>query len=87
MPRPLILRRRARKSRAALIDVIVDTPECRPMRPIGEVARPPDDRFPLLFGPTPELVPGILADDAHQVWTRLRDDLRSTSPRSLDDLG
>ena len=24
----------------ALIDVVVDTPECRPMRPIGEVARP-----------------------------------------------
>jgi hypothetical protein len=22
-------------------DVVVDTPECRPMRPIGEVARPP----------------------------------------------
>jgi tRNA(adenine34) deaminase len=27
-----------------------------------------DDRFPLLFGPTPELVPGILADAAYKVW-------------------
>lgn len=31
-----------------------------------------DDRFPLLFGPAPELVSGILADDAHQTWTELR---------------
>ncbi len=28
-----------------------------------------DDRSPLLFGPTPKLVPGILADDAYKVWT------------------
>jgi len=26
------------------------------------------DRYPLLFGPVPELVPGILADNAHKVW-------------------
>jgi tRNA(adenine34) deaminase len=31
-----------------------------------------DDRFPLLFGPVPELVPGILADDVHKVWTDLK---------------
>jgi tRNA(adenine34) deaminase len=27
-----------------------------------------DDRLPLLFGPAPELVSGILADAAHKVW-------------------
>ena len=27
-----------------------------------------DDRFPLLFGPVPDLVPGLLADDAHKAW-------------------
>jgi tRNA(adenine34) deaminase len=31
-----------------------------------------DDRFPLLFGSVPELVPGILADDAHRVWIELK---------------
>jgi tRNA(adenine34) deaminase len=30
-----------------------------------------DDRFPLLFGPGPELVPGILANDAHKAWVSL----------------
>ena len=28
----------------ALIDVVVDTPECRPVRPIGEVARPTEQK-------------------------------------------
>jgi tRNA(adenine34) deaminase len=31
-----------------------------------------DDRFPLLFGPVPDLVPGFLADDAHEAWIGLR---------------
>jgi tRNA(Arg) A34 adenosine deaminase TadA len=31
-----------------------------------------DDRYPLLFGPVPELVPGILAENAHKVWIGLR---------------
>lgn len=31
-----------------------------------------DDQFPLLFGRVPELVSGILADDAHQVWIELK---------------
>jgi tRNA(adenine34) deaminase len=31
-----------------------------------------DDRFPLLFGPLPELVPGVPADDAHKVWIELK---------------
>jgi tRNA(adenine34) deaminase len=29
------------------------------------------DRLPLLFGPAPELVSGILADEAHKVWVEL----------------
>ncbi len=29
------------------------------------------DDLPLLFGPAPEVVPGILADDAYKVWTDL----------------
>ena len=31
-----------------------------------------DDRFPLLFGPVPDLVAGLLADDAHEAWIGLR---------------
>ena len=31
-----------------------------------------DDRSPLLFGRVPELVSGVLADDAQNVWFRLR---------------
>jgi tRNA(adenine34) deaminase len=31
-----------------------------------------DDRFPLLFGPVPDLVPGLLADDAHKAWIGVR---------------
>jgi len=31
-----------------------------------------DDRLPLLFGPVPELVTGMLADDARKVWTELK---------------
>ena len=29
-----------------------------------------DDRFPLLFGPVPEVVVGVLADDVEDVWVR-----------------
>ena len=31
-----------------------------------------DDQFPLLFGPVPEVVPGILADEAQKVWIGLK---------------
>jgi tRNA(adenine34) deaminase len=42
-----------------------------------------DDRFPVLFGPVPELVSGILADDAHKVWI----DLKPMAARAIWLLG
>jgi tRNA(adenine34) deaminase len=31
-----------------------------------------DDRYPLLFGQAPEMVAGVLADEAHKAWIDLR---------------